>query len=226
MLQAIIFDFDGVLVNSNEIKKQAYFDLFSESPERDRIIKEALKKSKIKTRWEIIEDILVKMKEASKISYESLEEEKKIYVAKYSELTETRISSAGEIAGSNESLQNLSRRYPLFLVSGTTQDSLDRVVQNRELGIYFKKVYGTAPCKRSKIELIKKILYEFKFDPKKIISIGDAEEDLEAANFFGINFIGVINSSNDFEERKIPHKIGDLRNLDYLINEWEERKIL
>jgi HAD superfamily hydrolase (TIGR01549 family) len=224
MIEAIIFDFDGVLVKSNEIRKRTYFNIFPETPERDKIVEECLKSSKTKTRWGLIEDIILKLKEKRLIDYKDLENEKKKYVDKYSKITEEKTSIAEEVRGSKESLRELSKKYDIFIVSGTTQESLDVVVKNRGLSTYFKGVYGTMPRKRSKIELIKKILQDFRLDSKKIIYIGDGEEDLETAKFYNMIFIGLINKDNGFEIRKdIKYKLNDLTRLNELIREIDSK---
>jgi len=220
MIQAIIFDFDGVLVDSNKIRRNTYFDIFPENGKRDEIVEEALKASKTKTRWGLIEDILIRLKENNLIDYNDLEQATKEYVDRYSRITEEKVSQAPEIKGSEESLRRLSEKYPLFIVSGTTQESLDIVINNRNLNSYFKQVLGTKQGQRSKIDLIDSILQRFSLDPKQIVYVGDGKEDLEVAKHYEMDFVGVINEKNGFEDRiDIMYKIRDLENLNELVSE-------
>ena len=76
MTEAIIFDFDGVIVNSNPIKKNAFFDIFSHIKNSRKPIEEAIRKNPKKTRYGIIEEILKKLREKSLMEFGDLEAER------------------------------------------------------------------------------------------------------------------------------------------------------
>lgn len=90
MLEAIIFDFDGVLVDSNHIKKNAYYIIFSKINDSKKCVREAIKENSEKTRYGVIEAILKKLKEKKLINIDDLGAEIEKYAFYYGEITEKR----------------------------------------------------------------------------------------------------------------------------------------
>jgi len=196
----IIFDFDGVLADSNKIKKDAYFDIFREVKGTKKIIDEVLKRNPDDNRYGIINKVLKRLKEEGKVQYEDLKSETQKYAKLYSERTEKGQIEAKEIKGATESLKRLKGRgYRLFLHTSTTDDSMGRVAKERGIGVYFDKIYGSSRGKKA--EVIQIIIKENKLFPERTISVGDSDSELKTAERLGIRFIALANESNDFSER-------------------------
>ena len=58
MIEAIIFDFDGVIVDSNKVKRESYFETFSGIRGSERFVEQAIRENLQKTRYGVIEDFL------------------------------------------------------------------------------------------------------------------------------------------------------------------------
>jgi HAD superfamily hydrolase (TIGR01549 family) len=91
------------------------------------------------------------------------------------------------VAGAREVLAGQSTRRPLFVVSGTPQDELTRIVERRGLAEYFTEVHGSPP---EKAITIRSILARRQLDPRTVLFVGDAAADWRAARETGVRFIG------------------------------------
>lgn len=219
MIEAIIFDFDGVIANSNFIKKDAYQIIFSEIKNSKEFIEKAILENSKKNRFGVIEAILTKLKEKTLINLDNLEIETKRYSQLYGEVTERETITAPEIPGSGQSLLNLSEKYPLFILTATIQESINRVVGRRNLEKYFKAIYGSTENTWNKISILGEMAKRHKFTPKKSVFVGDGEADYECAIHYQMHFIAVLNETNDFEKREgIKYKIRDLKILPEIID--------
>ena len=80
-IKVFVFDFDGTIVDSNRLKDEAYFELFPVSPKAKEII--AGYKGCRKTRYQIIREILLALKELGEIDFSDLEAEVKARAIKF-----------------------------------------------------------------------------------------------------------------------------------------------
>jgi phosphoglycolate phosphatase-like HAD superfamily hydrolase len=92
------------------------------------------------------------------------------------------------LPGAKEFLEDYSAIVPFFLISGTPDAELKRVVEARKLERHFKGVFGSP---RSKTVIGESLISEHHFDPKRIWFVGDATTDLEAATNLRTHFIGI-----------------------------------
>lgn len=213
--ESIIFDFDGVIVDSNYIREQIYFDIFNHILNSKEMIKESITEDSTRDRYGIIKAALQKLKDKNSMQFQDLEQETKKYVQEYNRITEKKVSEVSEIPGARKSLEILSQEYPLFIITGTIQSSIDIVLKNRNIQKYFKKVYGGF---RNKIEGMNKLIREQKIILKNSILVGDGKADYECAKYFDIPFVGIINETNNFEtEKNIKWKLDNLNDLPEVI---------
>ena len=205
MIKVIVFDFDGVIVDSNQMKYDAFFQIFPPDEKIKKTIKRTLDNHREKSRFYIIKKILTELKKEKKID---------VYAKKYNDIVEVGAINCDEIKGARESLKLLSKKFPLFINSATPLDFLKRIIQKRSLVAFFKDIYG-APS--SKTENLAEILKREKTSGKEAVVIGDGQSDLELAQRFGCRFIGIRNLFNNFTAQDF-NILDDLRNLPNLIN--------
>lgn len=222
MIEAIVFDFDGVIANSNPIKRNSYFIIFSDVKGSKGPVEEAIKENPKKTRYGVIEAILKKLRERGLMQFDDLEVERDRYVSLYGETTERETTRVREIRGAEDALADLSKRYPLFILTSTIQESIDRVIESRNLKKYFRGVYGTNSTDFDKNQTLKRMAREHGFDPRKAVFVGDGKPDYECASYFGIPFIAIVNETNDFAiNPDIKYRLQDLTQLVETINRIE-----
>jgi phosphoglycolate phosphatase-like HAD superfamily hydrolase len=220
LVRAIAFDFDGVLVESVEVKTRAFASLFNaEGPDAVRKILDYHLKNLGVSRFEkfrtIYRDIL--KRSLSEEQFRSLCE-------RFSELVVDEVVAAPWVDGAEQWLIRHQGRYPLFVISGTPQDELQEIVNRRGIAKFFNGVLG-AP--RTKDLLLQDVLQRDGLSPVELVFVGDAETDWEAARQAGVWFIWRRSSEEmpglpGFTGPSIP----SLTDLDACLSVLERQKVL
>lgn len=184
MARIIILDFDGVVLESVDVKTRAFRSLFSFAPQHvDEIVRFHVENGGMsrfdKFRY-IFKNIL--HEELSDETFQNLSD-------RFSALVEDAVVLAPFVEGAVRFLDASSHRYPLYIVSATPEDELKRIVKNKGLSQYFAGVFG-APGKKA--GHIRSILAQNQIDPGDAIFVGDAINDLRAAQECSVPFIGRI----------------------------------
>ena len=180
-IKAIIFDFDGVIIESADIKTEAFRQLFSQYPDKVEEIVAYHKQNMGISRYVkfhyFYENILGK----------ELSREMEVELGKrFSQLVLKQILKAPLVAGAKEFLSNNKDRYLFFIASGTPEDELHYIVTQRRLTKYFKGIYGTP---RKKSEIIEDIMEKNRLSRNEVVYVGDAQSDQDAAEKAGVPFI-------------------------------------
>jgi len=182
MLRAIIFDLDGVLLESTEAKTLAFRMLFSDHPERLHEIVAYHESNGGISRFEKFRHIY------GAILCEPLSEERFGFLCRrYSELALSAVLTVPLVPGAAEFLWDFHRHMLLFIVSGTPSEELQNILDRRGLTPYVQKAFGS-PDPKPKI--VASILSEWSLDSSEVVLVGDSDADLEAAEQNGIPFIG------------------------------------
>lgn len=185
MFKAIILDFDGVILESIDVKTKAFLKVYASYPEHaDAIAQYHLKNggiSRYKKFVHIHNEILGKP-----ISEQDIEEMAMIFATAVDE----GIKTCPFVHGAQAFLSKYSKVSPIFIASGTPEDELRKIVAMRNIDQYFKGVYGTP---RTKAEIINSILHSEKISSTEAVFVGDAISDYEGAKETGVPFIARIN---------------------------------
>ena len=204
----LIFDFDGVIVNSHKIKTLAFYNIFKPYGKNYGLraqrfhLKNTGKSRYFKFNY-ILQNI-VKL-EFTKKTIMRLDQEFDMFVEK-------RIKKIIPSDHLISFLKNKKNFYNMYISTGTPQKKIEKILREKKLITYFKKVYGSPKLKVEHIEDIKK-------NGKKSIFIGDSFEDFNAARKTGIEFILKINSENLQLRKKFKTKnINSFKFLEKKIN--------
>ncbi|MBI3274148.1 MAG: HAD family hydrolase [Candidatus Colwellbacteria bacterium] len=192
----LVFDFDGVLVDSNEMKYQAWLELF---PHHQDFMRDVLSTMYYHTRFVILRHI----NERVGAPEEKQKKESWIrdYAEKYNAIVGQGVSRLGCIPGVCEALEFLSLKYRLFINSGTIEESLQESVRDLGISHFFVRVFGAS---RTKAENLARIMYQERASSHEIVMIGDGDPDYSAARHYGIFFIGVTNTWNGWANKEFP----------------------
>jgi phosphoglycolate phosphatase-like HAD superfamily hydrolase len=198
-IKAIIFDFDGVILESADIKTEAFKELFLDYPERlkeivDYHLANAGISRYIKFRYiyeQFLGQRLLKNKESELGKH-------------FSKIVLDKILVASFVPGAKEFLGRNKNHYKFFIASGTPEEELHEIVCARRLQNYFKGIYGSPKNKR---DIICHILDTHNLAKDEVVYVGDAQSDRRAAEQVGIVFIER-NINSNFEDN--PYVIRDL----------------
>ena len=195
---AIVFDFDGTLVQSNKIKTWAFGELYKEHGEK------------------IVQQIITYQKDHEGISrfikfrywHEDLlgqpytKEIGKNLSRNYSQLVFDSVVQAPYVEGALEFLKKHYQHIPLFVASGTPEPELREIIKHRSIPHFFQGVYGSPATKK---EILQGIIAKRQLYPKQVLMVGDALTDWEGAQGVGAEFIGIQSgkSSNKFPSTNI-----------------------
>lgn len=197
MIRVIVFDFDGVLVNSNRLKYDAWFEVFPESEGFSRPLIEQTLREIPETRFEIARVVLSRTQAAGA----NLEALVAAAAGRYNDIVQKGIASDALIPGAAEALARLASDYALFINSSTPEEALRESVERLGMSRFFRGVYGRP---RSKTENLKRIMAETDAGPREIVMVGDGDPDREAAEAIGCRFVGIANDWNGWREREFP----------------------
>jgi phosphoglycolate phosphatase-like HAD superfamily hydrolase len=203
---ALIFDFDGVIIESVEIKNQAMARIFEDDPQHTAAILDLNERmggiSRMVKFQEVYRTILHRAVTQAELD---------AHAVRFQRLVIDEVIACPWVSGAVEFLTRNSSSRPLFLLSGTPHPELEEVVDARNLRQYFTEVHGSPP---GKPETVRNILARHHLAARGVTLIGDAPLDQEAARATGIQFIGRVAPGQPSPFLPGTHTIPDLHKLE------------
>jgi phosphoglycolate phosphatase-like HAD superfamily hydrolase len=201
----IIFDFDGVLVESNEIRFNGFRRLFKGYPrdQVERLVGYAKANGGV-SRYKKIEYFFDEICQKP-ISEKSVDE----WAGKFSKLVEEDIVEAKPVEGSLEFLEEYSRLFNFAIISGSDQTELRRICKKRKIDHFFKKILGSPTEKKDNIATL---LLDLNWNHKESLYVGDSNNDLEASKVNNLEFIGRCSGLIDWANYDVK-SVSDLSSL-------------
>jgi len=182
--EAIIFDFDGVVVESGDIKTQAFVNLYRDHGDtvaaavaRYHCLNGGLSRYH---KFRYFQQYLLKKPPLT-------QDEEKLLDQRFSELVVEAVITSEAVPGATELIQREAARIPLFIASGTPEAELNTIVERRGLASYFTAVRGSPAPKQA---LVTDILTSHALERDRVLMIGDALADYQSAQFNQIAFLG------------------------------------
>lgn len=213
-VRAIVFDFDGVILESADVKTEAFLELYREhGPELVAKVRAHhlanLGISRFKKFAWIAEHLLGK---------QLSEEESQALGERFSALALQKVLAAPMVPGAQAALEALEGKLPMFVASGTPQGELDLIVDRRGLRRFFLEVWGT-PAEKPAI--VRDLLARHGLAPTEVLFIGDGLSDHKAASETGLHFLARSTSELRAEWEKLAvRKADDLSNLVAQLEGW------
>jgi phosphoglycolate phosphatase-like HAD superfamily hydrolase len=182
-IDAVFFDFDGVLVESNEVKIDAFRRLYEPfgNDVVERVIAEHIRHegvSRVVKLERFHREFLGVTLDAAELA--DLAET-------YSTMVEDVVVACDAVPGAQEALEAWSGRCPLYVVSGTPQDELRRIAARRGMDGYFATVFGSP---RVKPDIVGDELRRIGVAADRVLFVGDSLTDFDCAVAVGTRFLG------------------------------------
>lgn len=197
MIRAVVLDFDGVIVDSNDLKQRTFFELFPQTQEVTTLITGVLAENRPGTRFDILRAILTGLGKA----VEDVESQIFSFAAEYNARIQRGMLDLGVRRDVRKTLMALSERYHLYINSGTYAPALLETVTNLGLTGYFNGIYGRPPSKTKNLAAI--LVTEKAIGPEVVV-LGDGEEDYESAVALDCRFIGISNGLRHWQAGGCP----------------------
>ena len=201
--ESIIFDFDGVLVDSVNIKKDAFSELYSKYGKKiqNKVIKHHLEHGGI-SRFDKI-----KYYHNEFLKKKINDDELKLLCDNFSKLVINKVIEAPEINGAGKFLSEMNKKNKsLFINTGTPTSEINIILEKKNLHKYFEDIFGSPGTKIENTEIIMK---KYKFNASESLFFGDSREDLESADYFNIDFVGVGKDIKEFLNKNESYYINN-----------------
>ena len=181
---AIVFDFDGTLVKSNEIKKWAFGKLYEKYGENIvRLVTDYHENHPGISRFEKF-----RYWHEHLINLPYTDEVGKKLSHKFSQLVLDSVVQAPYVEGALRFLKKYYLYLPLFIASSTPEKELREIISCRKMSCFFWNVFGSPS---TKTEILNLIIEKHSWQPARVLMVGDAITDLEGALSAGTKFIGI-----------------------------------
>ena len=178
--RCMFFDFDGVVLESGNIKTEAFLELYQglgidEEVKAHHIANQGISRYE-KFKW-IAGNLL-------SVPYTDAYE--KEMGDKFSSLVKQKVTQAAFVSGFPELIREIRMHDILCVIaSGTPQTELENIVKDRGLTSWFDEVHGSP---KKKADIVEDVLERYGLDRESCLFYGDASTDHEAAENTNIDF--------------------------------------
>lgn len=200
--RALVFDFDGTLVDSNPVKGRAFEICFAEFPDRRGEILAYCRGQNHLTRGEKFQYVYEQI-----LGLPYTEEIAAALHRRFASASTQEIIAAPEIPGATRFLGLTAASHRKALLSNTPHGILMDILLNRGWGDYFRTVQG-APV--VKAEWLRAYREAQRLEEHEIVFFGDTVEDDNAAKHAGCTFVAVAKDATMAESQ---HHVTDFTGL-------------
>ncbi len=214
MIKAIIFDFDGVLLESTHVKTTAFRELFSRWPDKaDEGVAFHLKNMGISRyiKFRYFYENIISQRYSEEIGLKLGSE--------FSGIVLEKIKATPFVNGTEAFLENCHTEYSFYIASGTPDEELLEIVSFKMIDRYFDGIFGSS---LTKTEIIDNILGTNSLKNNMVVFVGDAVSDKKAAEETGVHFVLRVTQENHYLRSTCRYEISDLTELKERIKDIEK----
>ena len=197
-MQAILFDFDGVILESADVKTETFSKLFQQFGDKivNKVVKHHIKNGGI-SRYKKIRYYYHEF-----LKKDLTDDELNKIADIFSGMVLDKIIVSPFVDGVIDYLESDYKKIDMYVISGIPQSELEIIVEKKKIGKYFKGLYGTDEFV-TKTEIINRIISENNYDKKQTVYIGDSLSDYRDAKKANMLFIGRFTHSSFPEGTKL-----------------------
>ena len=210
-----VFDCDGVILDSNRLKTEAFARALEGDSEKyiDKMIAYHKANGGV-SRYKKFRYYFQEIN-----PHEDVEKNAKKAISRFAEIVYEGLMKCDYITGAVDFIKQVKEKgLQLFVVSGSDQEELREVFSKRGIASLFIAIYGSP---FTKIENMNKVIAKVDAQ-KRGIFFGDSRSDLEAAEKFGLDFVFVKGVSEWREGDRLTRIKGFLSIKDFQEEVWRE----
>lgn len=200
-IEVVILDFDGVIIESNDIKDKVFDEIFQRFPAQYENALNYHRTHVSVSRFQKFDYLLGQL---GRTGDEVL---KRQLLEDFSSITLEKMKSVSFVNGAIDFLKTMQLKFPLYLASVTPIHDLEIILDHLQLRSYFKGVYGCPPW--TKIDAVYDILAHENSSAQNAVLIGDSYGDQRTARETGVHFIAR-QSGLGFEDPQPETSMDDL----------------
>ena len=221
MLKCVVFDFDGTLVDSNDIKRETFFAVARHWDSSDEVVAGVFEHWPAANRYEKTYKIAEGLISRGLLPKGSSVEDWALQLAnEYTKQSESAIARCAEMPGATQTLKELSGKgLLLFVNSATPVGPLRKILALRNWAHFFQYVYG---AESSKADNLKHIASRIGAEPNEVVHVGDQLDDLQATEQFGCHFVAMADCGNRPVAKASSRIVQELRELSELLAKLEQ----
>lgn len=180
-LRAIVLDFDGVVLESNDLKTRAFQSVFGRFPDHAAAMMAYHHAHVSESRFSKFRHLAVE-----RLGRGSDDPVIGELATAFSAEMLRQIETCATVPGIHEFLSAVSGRLPVFLASVTPQHELETILARRGLSAAFTRVYGCPPWTkpRALADIVSGL-----GSPEHVLMVGDSAGDQRAARETAVEFI-------------------------------------
>ncbi len=187
MIKNIIFDFDGVILDSVPTKTEGFKKLFQDFQVElvDKLIEYHIQNGGV-SRYKKIRYFFNEI-----LNQGISEDEILCYASKYSKITKEELTNSKYIIDDTiRFIKQNYKKYNMHIASGADEQDLKYICDRLDITKYFISISGSPIIKYI---ILKEILLNNQYKKEETILIGDSVNDYEAAQENSIEFYGYNN---------------------------------
>lgn len=182
-IKAIIFDFDGVIAESVNVKTDAFAEMYR--PYGQDVVNKVVSHHTANGGVSRFEKF--KIYHSEYLGKQITEDDVQVLAGEFSNLVLNKVVSAPYVKGADEFIKNNYKKYKFFISTGTPESEMIEILKRRGLSKFFIEVKGSPVQKGVHV---KDILNKYNFSKDEVAFVGDAVTDRDAAKNNEIIFIG------------------------------------
>ena len=184
--EIIVFDFDGVIVDSNQIKYDAFFEIWNGGVSKNIVENSLLlggDRSKVIDRVYRSADI-----------FRNSDYGSKSFIDAYSKIVHNKIVKVG--VSKNVSSFLTKNNKTLFINSATPQQELLNLCNDLKINKYFSGIFGSPNSKKDNFNII---IEKNNIKVEQIVFFGDMQSDQDVSDEMNIEFYPILSKESDLK---------------------------
>ncbi len=213
-IKAILFDFDGVILNSLNVKTQAFYDMYL--PYGKEIAQKAANHHLAHGGISRFEKFKHYHQEFLGIELTPAQIDE--LANEFSERVLQGVINSAEVSGIRKFLSKNHSQYKMWVITGTPTTEIKLIANKTNLAQYFVELYGSP---EKKDYWTNKIIHENNFSPSEVLFVGDATTDYDAAVKTNVHFVLREHEDNlEFFKDKQVTRISDFIDFEDILKKY------